>query len=461
MRTHVCTRGINVSGGQKQRISLARAVYRNADIYILDDILSAVDVHVGQHLLEHCICGALEGKTRIFATNQLHTLPDADHVIVLGDGGKIIEQGTYDELISAHGWLTSMVDQHSAGQGTDSAPASPMAKDTGAAGSSSSKEDGAGAPSEEEKATAAGSKLVKTEVRQSGAVTLKTYAAWFTAGGSKALIVTMLLGGFLLPELCNSFSQFWLASWSSDPNADEQTSTYLSVYALVALGAIGLVLARAFVWAGIAVNAAGTLHRRMLVNIMRQPVSFFDVTPLGRILTRFAHDIDQIDVAISQTMQESFEFVARGMFSICIIVAIMPALALPFAVTLTIYRSIANYYRKSSREMKRIDSTTKSPVFADFSQSLNGLVTIRAYGDEELFCSKNRQLIQRNTQVMFMNLGLGRWLGMRVDILGALIMLFVTLSCCVWRDTTSGGVVGLLIINALGCIRVFRMGGEY
>ena len=131
---------------------------------------------------------------------------------------------------------------------------------------------------------------------------------------------------------------------SNDSGAE--TLQYLSVYAFVALGSMCLVLGRAFIWAGVAVNAAGTLHRRMLVNIMRQPVSFFDTTPLGRILTRFAHDIDQIDSAISQTMQESFEFVARGTFSICIIVVIMPALALPFAVTLLVYRSIANYYRK-------------------------------------------------------------------------------------------------------------------
>ena len=100
--------GINVSGGQKQRISLARAVYRDADVYILDDILSAVDVHVGQHLLEQCVCGALQDKTRIFATNQLHTLPNADKVIVL-DRGEILEQGTYEELMKAGGWLAGMV----------------------------------------------------------------------------------------------------------------------------------------------------------------------------------------------------------------------------------------------------------------------------------------------------------------------------------------------------------------
>ena len=452
--TEIGERGINISGGQKQRISLARAVYRDADIYILDDILSAVDVHVGQHLLEHCICGALRHKTRVFATNQLHTLPDADHVVVLGEGG-IIEQGTYNQLIAANGWLSSMVDKHSSGskEADSGAPPSPLAKDAG--GGLSKGSVGGGGTGAGPGGTA-GAKLVKTEVRQSGAVTLKTYAAWFTAGGSKQLIVTMLFGGFLLPELCNSFSQFWLAAWSNDSGAE--TLQYLSVYAFVALGSMCLVLGRAFIWAGVAVNAAGTLHRRMLVNIMRQPVSFFDTTPLGRILTRFAHDIDQIDSAISQTMQESFEFVARGTFSICIIVVIMPALALPFAVTLLVYRSIANYYRKSSREMKRIDSTTKSPIFADFSQSLNGLVTIRAYGDEEMFCAKNRELIQRNTKVMFMNLSLGRWLAMRVDVLGALIIFFVTLSCCVWRDSVSGGVIGLMLVNALGCIRVFRMG---
>ncbi len=319
---YVLSRGINISGGQKQRISLARAVYRDADLYILDDILSAVDVHVGQHLLEHCICGALKQKTRVFATNQLHTLPVADHVVVLGDGGRIIEQGTYNELMAANGWLTSMVDKHSSSGSQEvdsSAPSTPPSNDSG---NVLSKDNAVGVGSSVEGtavgSTAPGARLVKTEVRQSGAVTLKTYAAWFTAGGSKQLIITMLLGGFLLPELCNLFSQLWLAAWSNDSGAE--TFQYLSVYACVAIGSMCLVLGRAFTWAGIAVNAAGTLHRRMLVNVMRQPVSFFDTTPLGRILTRFAHDIDQIDSAISQTMQESFEFVARRTFSNCVIV---------------------------------------------------------------------------------------------------------------------------------------------
>ena len=133
----------------------------------------------------------------------------------------------------------------------------------------------------------------------------------------------------MVPEACNSFSQLWLSLWSNDDQAD--TKSYLTVYASVALGSICLVFVRAYIWAQIAVNASGTLHRRMLENILHQPT-----TPLGRILTRFAHDIDQIDSAISQTMQESFEFAARGAFSIGVICTVMPPLVLPFLVVLLI-----------------------------------------------------------------------------------------------------------------------------
>ena len=138
----------------------------------------------------------------------------------------------------------------------------------------------------------------------------------------------------MVPEACNSFSQLWLSLWSNDDQAD--TNRYLTVYASVALGSICLVFIRAYIWAQIAVNASGTLHRRMLENVLHQPVAFFDTTPLGRILTRFAHDIDQIDSAISQTMQESFEFAARGAFSIGVICTVMPPLVLPFLVVLLI-----------------------------------------------------------------------------------------------------------------------------
>jgi ATP-binding cassette subfamily C (CFTR/MRP) protein 1 len=370
------------------------------------------------------------------------------------DGGRVLEQGTYAELVAAGGWLATMVDAHGSHEQSDS----PRGSSGAGGGGGDAKVEAAQpeAKTAEMVEGVAGAVLVKQEGRKEGAVTLRTYAAYFTAGGSKGLVLTMLLGGFLLPEACNQFTQFWLSAWSSDPEGS--TLGYLGVYAAVGLGAIGLVLARAFVWAQIVVNASGTLHERLLVNVLRQPVAFFDTTPLGRILTRFASDIDQIDSAISSTMQESFEFAARGLFSIGVIVAIMPALAPPFAVTLLVYRKVANYYRRSSREIKRIDSTRRSPIFADFSQNLAGLVTIRAYGDEARFCAHNRELVQANLQVMFMNLSLGRWLGMRVDVLGALIILLVSLGCAWWRVTTSGGIVGLLVVNALACIRTLRMG---
>ena len=208
-----CGQGINVSGGQKQRISLARAVYRDADVYILDDILSAVDVHVGQHLLEQCVCGALQDKTRIFATNQLHTLPNADKVIVL-DRGEILEQGTYEELMKAGGWLAGMVlkplpsseipdrilsnsqllvscgqvDSHSSAAGEGEVPVSPKAAEESTEAAAESASAGKGGAAD---ANGAGSTLVKTEARKAGAVTLKTYSSWFTAGGSKTLIISM------------------------------------------------------------------------------------------------------------------------------------------------------------------------------------------------------------------------------------------------------------------------------
>ena len=332
--TVIGERGINISGGQKARIALARAVYRQADLYLLDDVLAAVDVHVGEHLMSECICGMLKNRTRVLVTNALHFLPRCDRIYVLDERtGTIAESGTYEELMSLQdGLLLQMGAEHTpssarASAAADDAIDSKDIKDSEAlAATRVPSKDGCGGGGGVSKS--ADGKLIEAEERKYGKVPLSAYVRYLRSGASDVKIALLLSLGYLGPEFLTVGSQLWLAEWSSSSSSDTipvplgppdaNTSTtssmqleslqpptivtrsvffYQAVYGCLALAALVLLLGRSWVWANVVVKTAQHLHANLLANVLRLPVSFFDRTPTGRILNRFSHDIDQIDVS--------------------------------------------------------------------------------------------------------------------------------------------------------------------
>lgn len=242
-------KGINLSGGQKARIALARACYRGADIFILDDVLAAVDVHVGEHLFKKCICGAMAGSTRILVTNALHVLPSCDSVSVV-DNGTVAEHGPYAELVEKRGGvLASMVEAHSIKEDEkqeDSEHETVPKDGKGEAAAESKKDNSRVAATQQE---AESGVLVKEEVRKKGKVGLDVYRRYLSAGASDCLVGCVLVFGFIAPEGMSGLASVWLSVWTSaDVTAFSDTLYYLGVYAAITIGAMGLVFARAFTW---------------------------------------------------------------------------------------------------------------------------------------------------------------------------------------------------------------------
>jgi ABC-type multidrug transport system fused ATPase/permease subunit len=308
--------------GQKQRIALARAVYRGADIFILDDVLAAVDVHVGRHLFKNCICGAMKGATRILATNALHVLPSCDSVSVV-DNGTIAETGTYVDLVSREGGaLAAMVESHTSkdvdeepGDGTQDEPdGDALGGKVGAQADASTAQTNAVDKRTTAEKQSSGA-LVKEEVRKKGKVGLNVYRRYLGAGASDTTIFVLLIFGFIAPEGLSGGASVWLSVWTSAEGATGLSDVlfYLGVYAVMTLGAMSLVFGRAFMWAGVVVKAANKIHARLLNRVLRFPLNFFDVTPTGRILNRFAHDVDQVDTQISQALEQQMEWSLRGL----------------------------------------------------------------------------------------------------------------------------------------------------
>uniref|UniRef100_A0A4W6FXN5 Multidrug resistance-associated protein 4 n=1 Tax=Lates calcarifer TaxID=8187 RepID=A0A4W6FXN5_LATCA len=349
-------RGSNLSGGQKARVSLARAVYQDADIYLLDDPLSAVDAEVGRHLFEECICGLLRKKPRILVTHQLQYLKAADQIIVL----KEVMQ-----------------------------------------------------PTEEER-------------RLEGNIGLRMYVKYFMAGGNFLVLLVLIL---------------------------------LNALAHVSLTATSVVFGflRSLLFFNILVSSAQTLHNSMFNAILRTPVHFFDINPIGRILNRFSKDIGYLDSLLPWTF---VDFIQVSLTSAVIAVAaiIIPWILIPVVPLLAVFLFLRRYFLQTSRDIKRLESTTRSPVFSHLSSSLQGLSTIRAFKVQQKFQQMFDEYQDLHSEAWFLFLTTSRWFAVRLDGICSIFVTITAFGCLYLRDGLEPGAVGLALSYAVTLTGMFQWG---
>ncbi|KAL7541096.1 hypothetical protein ACHAXR_012630 [Thalassiosira sp. AJA248-18] len=406
--TEIGERGINLSGGQKQRISVARAAYSDADVYIFDDPLSALDPEVAETVFEECIIGMLEGKTRLLVTNQLQCLGRCDSIIALGKHGRVLEQGTYDDLMSdSNGEVTRIL------KGINPSKRNSF---------KGKPEDATSSPKDETNSQKEQKKLMTKEERQTGSVQLQVYLHYIKAGGGY-LLFSCVLFAFILSTSSNVLASVWVSVWTADSSYQNRTETFYIVgYALssVLMGIMGFV--RSYGLASFGVRSSFQLHGSVLRSVLCAPMSFFDTTPTGRILSRFSKDIHTVDHEIADYV-DIFVFIVLQLAVVMVsIVVITPffAIALPFLAFFYIYAM--NYFRQVSRETKRLDSIARSPVYSIFSETLGGLTTIRAFGKSEEFTCSFDSLLDKNTQATYCNKTADRWLATRLESIAAAIV---------------------------------------
>eukprot|EP01124_Arcella_intermedia_P001250 TRINITY_DN1068_c0_g1_i11.p1 TRINITY_DN1068_c0_g1~~TRINITY_DN1068_c0_g1_i11.p1 ORF type:complete len:529 (+),score=123.68 TRINITY_DN1068_c0_g1_i11:1764-3350(+) len=289
--TEIGEKGINLSGGQKQRVSLARAVYSDADIYLLDDPLSAVDAHVGKAIFKECIKGALNGKTIILVTHQLQYLKKCDKIIMI-NAGTIESMGTYDYLMENYEPFSKLINAH-------------VNKEEENKGE---KEDGEEKKEDKEKKQ----KLIEEEERNMGKVSWRIYVLYYSYAGKVGVFMSLFA---LAAAACSVSINYWLTYWTNVvdyslvPNNTEASPVifsdlnmgvyfYLLLYALFGAGQALFFLSQTLVNSIVAVKAAKDIYKGMLKCVLRTPSSFFDITPIGRILNRFGGDQHTVDVSL-------------------------------------------------------------------------------------------------------------------------------------------------------------------
>nr|XP_055221296.1 multidrug resistance-associated protein 1 isoform X3 [Gorilla gorilla gorilla] len=491
-RTEIGEKGMNLSGGQKQRVSLARAVYSNADIYLFDDPLSAVDAHVGKHIFENVIGpkGMLKNKTRILVTHSMSYLPQVDVIIVMS-GGKISEMGSYQELLARDGAFaeflrtyasteqeqdaeengSTVMDEEEAGITGVSGPgkeAKQMENGmlvTDSAGkqlqrqlSSSSSYSGDisrhhNSTAELQKAEAKKEetwKLMEADKAQTGQVKLSVYWDYMKAIGLFISFLSIFL--FMCNHVSALASNYWLSLWTDDPivnGTQEHTKVRLSVY-----GALGISQGIAVFGYSMAVSIGGILasrclHVDLLHSILRSPMSFFERTPSGNLVNRFSKELDTVDSMIPEVIKMFMGSLFNVIGACIVILLATPIAAIIIPPLGLIYFFVQRFYVASSRQLKRLESVSRSPVYSHFSETLLGVSVIRAFEEQERFIHQSDLKVDENQKAYYPSIVANRWLAVRLECVGNCIVLFAALFAVISRHSLSAGLVGLSVSYSL------------
>ncbi|XP_027158033.1 ABC transporter C family member 14-like [Coffea eugenioides] len=439
-QTEIGERGINLSGGQKQRIQLARAVYQDCDIYLLDDVFSAVDAQTGSEIFKECVRGTLREKTILLVTHQVDFLHNVDLILVMRDG-MIAESGNYNDLLESGKDFKSLVAAHESSMELVEAESSKRRKTsvdqpTSPQASFSPRQENDDMKSQEQTQSDRGtSKLIKEEERETGKVSLHVYKLYCTEslgwwGVIAVLLISVLWQGSLMA------GDYWLAYETSGKRAMSfNPSVFIGIYAIIAAGSFVLILMRIFLLTFMGLKTSQIFFKGILHGILHAPMSFFDTTPSGRILSRASNDQTNIDVFVP-LFTNFFISMYITLFGIIIITCqnAWPTVLLLIPLGWLNYW-FRGYYLATSRELTRLDSITKAPVIHHFSESISGITTIRCFRKQERFCQENVNRVNSNLRMDFHNYGCNEWLGFRLELMGSFILCISALFMIVLPST--------------------------
>ncbi|XP_017570960.1 multidrug resistance-associated protein 1-like [Pygocentrus nattereri] len=468
--TEIGEKGLNLSGGQKQRVSLARAVYRKADTYLLDDPLSAVDAHVGQHIFDRVIGpkGILKNKTRVLVTHGLSFLPQADLILVMADG-EITESGSYTELLNRRSTFSDFVKTFAGNEHKESSTHRGARKSVSRLsvtdfsidlsqeqlisadmGNASIQTMKPLSDSEQEQDLEEVGKLTEADKAHTGRVKLVMYVEYFRTIGLALIIPIVFLYAF--QQAASLGYNYWLRLWADDPVING-TQAHVDVK-LAVFGALGFAQGIAIFGTTVAISLGGIiasrhLHLDLLNNVLHSPMSFFESTPSGNLLNRFSKEIDAIDCMIPDGFKMMLGYVFK-LLEVCIIVLMAtPFAGLVILPLMLFYTFIQSFYVATSCQLRRLESVSRSPIYTHFNETVQGASVIRAFGEQPRFILQANSRVDHNQTSYFPRFVATRWLAVNLEFLGNLLVLAAAILSVMGRATLSPGIVGLAMSHSL------------
>ncbi|XP_059617131.1 ATP-binding cassette sub-family C member 10 [Phlebotomus argentipes] len=418
--------GQTLSGGQRARVALARAVYQNKAIYLMDDVLSALDAHVASHIVKHCLLGLLATKTRIIISENRTLLLHASQILHV-NGGRV----THSELMND---FSDDETEEMEETGPESVFTSVQLE----------------ASIDEEKKSV--DSIMLEESREYGTIKSGVIFSYWKAM-SNAVAFTVFLA-IILMQASRNISDVWLAHWVSqygqNTTGDPSVGYFLGIYAGLATSNSAFTLIRAFLFAYAGIRAAQHVHQKLLKRVFAAKFQFFDVTPLGRILNRFSSDTYTID----DSLPFIFNILLAQIFGLAGAI-IITLIALPWLILLIVpmcpvYVNLQSRYRHASRDIKRLSSNALSPLYAHFTETLRGMTTIRAMRASGRFRRDFLVKVEESTRAQLAASAAQQWLALRLQFLGATLVGGAgILAALTSTHETDPSFVGLAISYAL------------
>ncbi|CAF3764649.1 unnamed protein product [Rotaria sp. Silwood1] len=421
--------GVNLSGGQKARISLARCLYADADLYLLDDPFAAVDPKVAKKIFDQCIGprSLLRGKTRILVTHQTHFLVEADQMMALTDGH-------IDEL---------HIEQRSTTEPSN---------DTSEADSYNDKQ----MDWTLNTATTDMNSIVKNEISFDGAIKWSVWLTLFTSPPLRWFGFLLLIFFMLGNEALYDFTNSWLALWSSKDKTEQRSSFYAHIYLGVIIATLFIALIRVGFSFYIMLRGSTYLHNRMLKGILYTSLRFFESNPSGRILNRASKDQQVLDESLPLTLIDTIQYLLMTLGSIIIIGMNNPWVLLILILLVPTVLWLRRFYMRSSRQLKRLESVTRSPIYSLFSSSLDGLTSIRAFDVQCDFLNMFIDRIDTNSRAYFILFTAARWFGLRLDLITSLLTLVTAILAVALRHQMDPSAAALSISYCISLTGLFQ-----
>lgn len=489
-QTEIGEKGITLSGGQKQRISLARALYSNCRHLLLDDCLSAVDSHTAAWIYDNCITGPLmEGRTCVLVSHNIAlTLKNAELVVML-ENGRITNRGDpisllKDGILGEDELVKSSIlsgNNSTSNFANSSADLRKMADESNAR-----------KPEESENPDLKKGKLIMEETKSEGVVGKDVYLWYLNVfGGWKIMCFLLLI--FITTQMVQISQSWWVRAWVSrklkvglqfwstnklfttnvpllelkqhwlstgtylnsnvsplkGKSATHTTLYYLSIYFAIGITQALFAGTKTVINFVAGINASRRIFKKLLSKVLHSRLRFIDSTPIGRIMNRFSKDIEAVDQELTPFLEAAFFCLVQCISTIILITFITPQFLFVAVLVCVLYYLVGYFYINTSRELKRIESITKSPIYQHFSETLTGVATIRAFGDEIRFIMHNLEKIDENNKPFFYLWVANRWLAFRIDMIGALIIFGSGVFILLNLNRIDSGMAGISLTYAI------------